>query len=68
MAAPLELRVDAKSAFTLDRFSGAEDRWPNWSVRAEGHFGMLGWTAFMEAAAASPEPFTYGDMVPQAQA
>ena len=53
----LELRVDAKSAFTLERFSGLEEHWPTWSVRAEGHFGMLGWTAHMDEAAIQPVYF-----------
>ena len=48
-----ELKIDAKTAFTLQRFSGADEHWPNWSVRAEGHFGMLGWQDLMDRAAAT---------------
>ena len=66
MAAPLGLRVDAKSAFTLERFSGKEEAWPNWCVRAEGHFGMLGWTDLMEGAIASAGDFSMESLDDQA--
>ena len=64
-AAPLELRLDAKSAFTLDRFSGEETAWPTWTTRAEGHFGMFGWLPNMEQAAAQPDYFTFDSLGPQ---
>eukprot|EP00959_Pyramimonas_sp_CCMP1952_P053645 1122104-Pyramimonas_sp.AAC.1 len=42
-AAPREQLVDCRGDIKLPEFSGRDEDWPSWSIKARAFFALMGW-------------------------
>ena len=47
-AAPREQLVDCRGDVKLPEFSGRDEDWASWSIKAHAFFALVGWDAYID--------------------
>eukprot|EP00959_Pyramimonas_sp_CCMP1952_P240736 5031365-Pyramimonas_sp.AAC.1 len=53
-AAPREQLVDCRGGIKLSEFSGRDEDWPSWSIKAHAFFALMGWGDPIDNVEAQP--------------
>ena len=55
MAGPREQLVDSRGDVKLQEFSGRDEDWPSWPIKAHAFFALMGWDEFIDTVEASTD-------------
>eukprot|EP00959_Pyramimonas_sp_CCMP1952_P423056 8862080-Pyramimonas_sp.AAC.1 len=53
-AAPREQLVDCRGDIELPEFSGRDELWPSWPIKAHAFFAPMGWDDLIDNVEAQP--------------
>ena len=54
MGAPREQLVDCRGDVKLQPFTGRDEDWPSWSIKAHAFFALMGWDELIDRVEANP--------------
>ena len=55
MAVPAQALIDCRGDIKLQEFSGRDEDWPAWAVKAHAFFAMMNWDTLVDSVEANRE-------------